>query len=287
MILVDLRLQLVDESVLAGQLGGSSGRGRISCSYFREGTTRWVGLLYAQASGCWYHWHCPQGLRPSHLIFRRRHSTQALLVEILRGPPARPPFPTIVSSAPTAGVAAWNVWYIVLVFSVSNKKSKRSEAVRQCSADGHIYMSLDSDRQTGRLNSLIGYENARLSTPRLERGSTPNSMDNGPGRPQCETLLLERRSHSRDYKVPATRHMGPSHGSPCSYARTNLVRANNAGPAEPAVILEDPANLTSRLTSCQSPRHARPQICSRTWSAVIKRLVERGRLVECSAWTKD
>ena len=59
-----------------------------------------IGTSDVLTSGCWYHWHCPQGCCPSQRIFLRLHSTQALLVDIRLEPDDRPDFP---ESLPSAG----------------------------------------------------------------------------------------------------------------------------------------------------------------------------------------
>lgn len=84
-------------------------------AYFLLGTTRCAGLEYPQASGCWYHWHCPHGWVPSQRIFLRRHSTQALLVDMRRAPAARVGLLEVLSPSepgdrsPTEDWKVWNM----------------------------------------------------------------------------------------------------------------------------------------------------------------------------------
>jgi hypothetical protein len=81
-------------------------------TYFRLGTTLCAGFEYPHASGCWYHWHWPHGWVPSQRIFRRLHSTHALLVEMRREPAVRVGLPATLSSAlgDRMPAADWKVW---------------------------------------------------------------------------------------------------------------------------------------------------------------------------------
>lgn len=79
---------------------------------FLLGTTLCAGFEYPHASGCWYHWHCPQGCEPSQRILRLLHSTHALLVDMRRDPGGRDGLPEASMSASGDRIAAedWKVW---------------------------------------------------------------------------------------------------------------------------------------------------------------------------------